>query len=247
MKKKLIIVTSIFFLLLSACQKEDILIESASIEFGSLENPADRQLHFRTTILDAGMEQEGINYEVRFIIEDAYIVDIVGSEVLRVSETFDAEHNNSKRAVETGVSIGLMKDYNIDEIKKIIEKEKVVFAEVYSGEQVIDRKRINTFIENIQPLVDINPSINIEKIELKTDESIDIFKKAVFNAEKDNSVIEITHPKHSFALEKETYYIWIFNENGRIMNTRDVYSSYLLNDESFKEIKSYLSSTDINE
>ncbi|MFF2753043.1 hypothetical protein ACFVR1_04695 [Psychrobacillus sp. NPDC058041] len=61
------------FVSLSACQKEgeklkDLVIESSTVEFGSLQNPEDRVLHFRVQINDYGMEPEQ-EYKVRLLFK----------------------------------------------------------------------------------------------------------------------------------------------------------------------------------
>ena len=108
MRYKLIFLILFSTLILSACQNESrdlkgLIIESASVEFGSLQNPNDRELHFRVQINDYGMDHES-EYKVRFIINHAYIQDLIGTESIEVPDTYisQALPNNGAKGIVTG-------------------------------------------------------------------------------------------------------------------------------------------------
>ncbi|MEC5424730.1 hypothetical protein QGM71_14680 [Virgibacillus sp. C22-A2] len=238
-----IIFISMLFVSLSACQKEDeklkgLVIESSSVEFGSLQNPEDRELHFRVQINDYGMESEQ-EYKVRFIIQDAHISDLIATEKIEVPETYKTQllRNDEARTIVTGGSKEIKKDFTIDEIRKIIEKDEAVIIELYDKNRTIDREVVTTFAENIKPLVKVNPNAKLEHIKLKETNEIDIFSRAISDSNKEQGISYIAYPEYTFSLAEESYFLWVTENNGRIMNTKDTYTIYSLSDSSLKEVK----------
>ena len=43
-----------------------------------------------------------------------------------------------------------------------------------------------------------------------------------------------------FSLDKESYYLWITEYDGHIMNTNDIYTIYSLSKNSLKEIRDFI-------
>ncbi|MBO0588383.1 hypothetical protein [Sporosarcina sp. E16_8] len=120
-----VIILSIFCIILSACQKErevlnHLVIKNSSVEFGSLQNPNDKELHFRVQINDYGLEPE-LEYNVRFIIQNTDIRDWTGMNEIEVLETYKTQTfpNDGVRGIVTGSSVEISKEFSIDEKKKL--------------------------------------------------------------------------------------------------------------------------------
>lgn len=243
-----VIILCMSFVGLSACQKEGklngLIIESSSVEFGSLQNSNDRELHFRVQVTDYGMEKE-LEYKIRFIIQDAYIRDVIGSERIEISDKYKTQllPNKGAKGIITGSSIGFKKEFSVDEIRENIEKDGAVIVEIYDGNRIIDQEVVTNFKENIKPLLKINPNAKIEFIDLKGSDKTAIFSKAIRDWTKEEGISYIEYPQYAFNLGDESFYLWLSDEKGRIMNTKDIYTIYLLSNSSLKEIKEFIEKT----
>ncbi|WP_432360546.1 hypothetical protein [Sporosarcina sp. UB5] len=234
MKGKSFFVTTFCMLciLLSGCQEEvGLTIGSSAVEMGSLIDRDDRALHFRVEINGDGNEQE-LEYKVRFLIIDGDLRDLIGSEEIEIEDTYN------ETGLITGTSVELKKVFSVDEIRKAVENRKGVVVELYNEDQTIKRKVVTIFRENIKQIVKINPKAKIETIELNEPTEIEIYRRAVSNSTKINYFPYVyTQPKYRFNLDNESFYLWITEDDGMIMNTQDTFTIYSLLDSSLKEIK----------
>ncbi len=57
---------------------------------------------------------------------------------------------------------------------------------------------------------------------------------------KQEGISYVEYPQYTFNLEDESFFLWISNDSGRIMNSKDLYTIYLLSNSSLKEIKEFL-------
>ena len=73
-------------------------------------------------------------------------------------------------------------------------------------------------------------------VEITDTEIINSFKKAFNAAKKQSGVVNMADPEYKVELGKETYYLWISEESGTIMNTKDTHSIYSLDRNSAKKI-----------
>lgn len=73
-------------------------------------------------------------------------------------------------------------------------------------------------------------------LELKELEEIDVIKKAVSDSKKEPGIVNMTNPQYRFSIGEETYFLWITEKSGTIMNTKDTHTIYTLSDSSVKEI-----------
>lgn len=73
-------------------------------------------------------------------------------------------------------------------------------------------------------------------LELKELEVIDVIKKAVSDSKKEPGIVNMTNPQYQFSIGEETYFLWITEKSGTIMNTKDTHTIYTLSDSSVKEI-----------
>lgn len=77
---------------------------------------------------------------------------------------------------------------------------------------------------------------NTKDLELKELEEIDVIKKAVSDSKKEPGIVNMTNPQYRFSIGEETYFLWINEKSGTIMNTKDTHTIYTLSDSSVKEI-----------
>lgn len=246
LRYKLIFLIIFSTLVLSACQKENrelkgLIIESSSVEFGSLQNPNDRELHFRVQINDYGMDHES-EYKVRFIINHAYIRDLIGTESIEIPDTYVSQTlpNNGAKGIVTGSSIAIKKDFSMEKLKKYVEKDEAVIVEIYEENKTLAQAVVTEFKENLKPLVKINPNKKIEKIDVNEADEIAIFNSAINSWTIEEGLSYIEYPHFELSLGEESYLLWISENQGRMMNTKDLYTIYLLSNSSFKEIKGFI-------
>lgn len=228
---------------MSACQTDSgelkgVVIESSSVEFGSLQDPEDRALHFHVQISDYGNDPQ-LEYKVRFLIQDPCISNLIGTEKIEnnVPYTTQPFPNDGEVGMVIGSSREIIKEFDIDEIRKQMENEKAVIVELYQHDQTIDRQIITTFKANIEPLVKINPNAKMEMIDLNDTNTLSIFKRAVNDSTKHHSVSYINQPKYTFKLDNEAYFLWITEDEGYIMNTKDTFAIHKLSNRSLNEVK----------
>ncbi|SDY93450.1 hypothetical protein SAMN05421736_104243 [Evansella caseinilytica] len=81
----------------------------------------------------------------------------------------------------------------------------------------------------------------MNSLELKEPEEIDIFTKAVSESNKESGIVNMTNPQYQFSIGEETYFLWITEESGTIMNTKDTHTIYSLSSNSVKEIYNFVS------
>ena len=48
---------------------------------------------------------------------------------------------------------------------------------------------------------------------------------------------KVPHPKVQFSIGDESYYLWVRDNEGFIMNTKNTFTLYTLSDRSLKEVK----------
>lgn len=100
-------------------------------------------------------------------------------------------------------------------------------------------------------------SENIEKIDVYEMESFSIIKKdslvsytdskvvsnfvnAFKNANKEQGIVDMADPEYKVEIGEESYYLWISEEQGTIMNVNDTHTIYTLSKSSAKTINELL-------
>ena len=144
-KRKLgfLIVFCLSFILASCQEDQAIRINSASVEIGSPVDRDDRSLHFRVDVDERISERP---YNIRFIIKDNNLRELIGQDKVEVEDTYISR---KETGLVTGTSVELTKSFNVDEIKKSVEKGKAVIVELYNGNEIIDQEKVKIFRENI--------------------------------------------------------------------------------------------------
>ena len=112
--------------------------------------------------------------------------------------------------------------------------------EIYEENKILAQAAVTEFKENLTPLVKINPNKKIEKIDVKEAEEIALFTRAINSWTLEEGLSNIEYPHYELSLGEESYLLWISEDNGRMMNTKDLYTIYLLSNSSFKEIKGFI-------
>jgi len=245
LRSKLIflVFVSVFLISLSACTDEKYpIIESSSVEIGSKQEPSNQDLYFRVLINGSGLEPEQ-EYNIRFVIQDSYIQDLIGTDAIKIPETYKAMPGY---AINTGSNMELKGEFTAEEVKKHVEKNKAVVVELYNGNRIIAQEEITTFADNRgKPLVTNSPEVNVENIDLKGSQDIAIFSKAVSDSIKEPGIVNIINPNFIFSLGEESYFLWLSEEDGsfidgKIMNTKDTHTIYSLSPSSLIEVKEFI-------
>ena len=78
-------------------------------------------------------------------------------------------------------------------------------------------------------------------LELKETEEVEIFTKAVSDSKKEPGIVNMTNPQYKFSIGEESYLLWITEDSGTIMNTKDTHTIYTLSSNSVQEIYEFVS------
>ena len=78
-------------------------------------------------------------------------------------------------------------------------------------------------------------------LELNKIKEIEIFSKAVNDSKKEPGMVDMTNPQYQFSIGEETYFLWISEDSGTIMNTKDTHTIYTLSSNSAQEIYEFVS------
>ncbi|OIJ21672.1 hypothetical protein BKP45_02820 [Anaerobacillus alkalidiazotrophicus] len=77
-------------------------------------------------------------------------------------------------------------------------------------------------------------------LELIKIEETDVFIKAIANSKKKPGIVNMTNPQYQFSIGKDSYFLWITNDSGTIINTKDTHTIYSLPISSVKEIYEFV-------
>ena len=80
------------------------------------------------------------------------------------------------------------------------------------------------------------PEIKMEHLDLKEANEIAIFSTAVSDSTEEPGIVNMTKPQYKFNFGEELYLLWITEDNGTIMNTKDTNTIYSLSTSSIKEV-----------
>lgn len=245
LRSKLIflVFVSVILISLSACTDEKYpVIESSSVEIGSKLEPSNQDLHFLVLINGTGLEPEQ-EYNIRFVIKDSYIQDLIATDTIEIPETYKAMPGY---AISTGSNIELTGEFKAAKIKKHVEKNQAVVVELYNGDRIIAQEAITTFADNRgKPLVTVTSEASIENIDLNDPQDIAIFSKAVSNSTREPGIVNIINPNYKFSLGDESYFLWLSEDDGsfvdgKIMNIKDTHTIYSLSPSSLVEVKEFI-------
>ncbi|MFC7687092.1 hypothetical protein [Ureibacillus sp. GCM10028918] len=122
-------------------------------------------------------------------------------------------------------------------MKKIIIILCVIsFALVGCSQEPISQISEPTTEQNIETY----SNTKMNNLELKKTEEVEIFKKAVNESKKEPGIVNMTNAQYQFVLGEESFFLWIAEEAGTIMNTKDTHTIYTLSSSSVKEVYKFI-------
>lgn len=87
---------------------------------------------------------------------------------------------------------------------------------------------------------------NAEKVVIENTATIEMLKEIIDHAEKQPGVVNMADPEFRMAVGEETYFLWIDEKSGTIMNTKDANTIYSLPASSVNQINELISSNYMN-
>ncbi|WP_404431448.1 hypothetical protein [Sutcliffiella horikoshii] len=124
---------------------------------------------------------------------------------------------------------------SIEERKTAVVNEDIKEAVVYDAEEVIDQVVINE-MESFSEVKGAS-----EKT-LKNKEDIKIIQDAFLNANKEPGVADMSDPHYKLLVGANSYYLWIHESSGTIMNREDTHVIYSLSEEAAQGVYKLLDS-----
>jgi hypothetical protein len=75
-----------------------------------------------------------------------------------------------------------------------------------------------------------------EPIIIGDSEEMRTINEAINGAKKEPGIVNMANPEFKIEFEKETYFLWISEDSGTIMNTKDTHAIYTLPKSSIKRV-----------
>ena len=124
---------------------------------------------------------------------------------------------------------------SIDEQKKAVVNEDKREAVVYNAEEVIDQVVINE-MESFSKVKASSEKTLTNKEDIKT------IQDAFLNANKEPGEVDMSDPHYKVWLGGDSYYLWIHESSGTIMNTKDTHVIYSLSEKAAQDVYRLLDS-----
>lgn len=83
-------------------------------------------------------------------------------------------------------------------------------------------------------------STKATSLELNETDEIEIFTTAVSDSMKKPGIVNMTDPKYHFSIGEESYSLWITEDSGTIMNSKDTHTVYTLSSNSVQKIYEFV-------
>ncbi|WP_456274717.1 hypothetical protein [Bacillus sp. AK031] len=80
----------------------------------------------------------------------------------------------------------------------------------------------------------------LEKRIIKDTETIEMINDAIHNAEKQSGIVDMADPEYKISLGNDTYFLWMSENSGTIMNSEDTHSIYTLSENSINQVNELL-------
>ncbi|MBB6451720.1 hypothetical protein HNQ94_000141 [Salirhabdus euzebyi] len=81
---------------------------------------------------------------------------------------------------------------------------------------------------------------NTETIVIEDTKTIEKIKEVFEKAEKQPGIVNMADPEYKVEVGEETYFLWIEEKSGTIMNTEDSHTIYSLSYNSIKQMDEFL-------
>ena len=85
-----------------------------------------------------------------------------------------------------------------------------------------------------------NSETKMELLDLKETSEIAIFSTAVSDSTKEPGIRLMANPQYKFSLGEDSYFLWITEDEGTVMNTKDTHTIYSLSTSSIKEVNEFV-------
>ncbi|WP_025786212.1 hypothetical protein [Sporosarcina sp. D27] len=117
----------------------------------------------------------------------------------------------------------------------ILSLSLVIFIFVLSGCNGIKKiSEVNVFeMESFSEVKEDSLVTFKEKNEIKQ------FKKAFSSAKKQPGIVDIADPQYKVILGEKSYFLWLSQEHGTIMNVEDTNTIYSLKDNSVEKLNNF--------
>lgn len=96
-------------------------------------------------------------------------------------------------------------------------------------------------IEEVSADAEDDKIASMTLLEPKTESDIKLFQKAVETANKVPGIVNMAPANYKFKLGDDLYFMWLSEESGSLMNSKDTHSLYTITVGSSKEILKYVS------
>jgi hypothetical protein len=107
-------------------------------------------------------------------------------------------------------------------------------------EQVKVKKEVKKVTVEVQRLHQLE---NESAVAFTDSTNVSIFKEAVKSAVKEPGIANMLDPMYKVTVGKESYFLWLINGHGTIMNTKDTHTIYSLLDQTTKAIEHLFTET----
>lgn len=124
---------------------------------------------------------------------------------------------------------------SMGERKTTFVNEDVKEAVVYDAEEVIDQVVINEMESFSEVKVDSEKT-------LTNQEDIKTIQDAFLNADEEPGVADMSDPHFKLLVGADSYYLWIHETSGTIMNRKDTHVIYSLSQEAAEDVYKLLDS-----
>ncbi|WP_047984355.1 hypothetical protein [Ornithinibacillus californiensis] len=85
-----------------------------------------------------------------------------------------------------------------------------------------------------------------DKLVIEDTETIKMIKEAIDHAVQQPGIVDMANPEFRIEIGEESYFLWIDEKSGTIMNTKDTHTIYSLTDNAIKEVNDLVKETEQN-
>ncbi|MFA9458446.1 hypothetical protein ACERJO_17005 [Halalkalibacter sp. AB-rgal2] len=118
--------------------------------------------------------------------------------------------------------------------------EKCTLLCIVTSLALVGCSHIQKSEEVVQDNVEIFCKTNMNVTELKNEEDLDIFKSAVRQAKQEPGIVNVSQHQYQFCIDEDTYFLWITEDSGIIMNANHTHTIFTLSDQSVDEVNALI-------
>lgn len=113
-----------------------------------------------------------------------------------------------------------------------------IFGCEQNNEVKVEKTSLST--ESLERITIDSMKGNSDTVIIEERESIENVKKALASAERQSGIVNMADPEFKIVIEEKTYFLWIDDKSGTIMDTEDTHTIYSLSEYSVKQINELL-------